>query len=339
MSLLMPEVEYEGPDGTKQRVKIPGQRSSSGAVDYDENTHKGHLVCADPDCHATVHYCSGSQDICGSSLKGTSPHFKTNPGQEHAPNCLIGMQIHEADHNGHYDMNAGYRIHLNTGPLFLDFGKAAEKIGTLYSRKDDHKININDVGLRSMQPISVRNINDLMTLMQKGDSYRLQNAKVVWRHRAVDWKNFLIDMTKPQSEGNVIDTLASKFDEASTEMGGYDFPRLAKVYVPRGRFTHEFKGHPYIKAGRRSIKHGNGSGKNLLSRITITDDKPLPEFYGGHTFFVLCQPNIVRRMQGGLVTSFVNFAAPSTQIAEVPEIREHVEPNGQALMELDLTAA
>lgn len=184
--LTMPEARFITPAGTSQKVQLPGTKLQFGAVYYDEDQHKGKLVCVC--CDAPVHFRKGSETISGDNLRGPRPHFASNRRAAHASDCTVPLRLDEGRDPTEYDLTKGYRIHINTGQLKEQFNVQSR----LYARRPDKKIMINDPELASREPFSVRSADDFLRLMRKENKERLRKAVIVNGDAQIPWKDFFI---------------------------------------------------------------------------------------------------------------------------------------------------
>ncbi len=188
--LHMPDARFITGTGDEVFVQLPGTELRPGAVHYDEAQHKGHLICRC--CEAKVHFNKGAEDIAGSNLIGARPHFKRNPGSdshknEHADDCLLRLRLDEKRDPTEYNLNAGYKIHIN-GMLRPTF----ERHGGLYRRDGLGKIHAKDRDLEGREPFSVRKLDDVVSLIKFGEFNRLFKSVVIDGASKQNWNRFLV---------------------------------------------------------------------------------------------------------------------------------------------------
>lgn len=190
--LRMPETRVRDEKGNSTAVMLPGAKLRDGAIYYAPE-HKGHLLC--PHCDAKAHFNKGALSVCGDNLPGVQAHFKTNPGQVHAEDCILPLRLDEGRNPREYDLTRGYRIHLNLGWIANEFNSRAR----LFHRDADGRILFTDPDLAAREPYTVKSAADLVRLMKRGHYARLRDSVIVHRDQIIPWSDFFIRYNHAQA--------------------------------------------------------------------------------------------------------------------------------------------
>jgi hypothetical protein len=188
-NVVMTQARYVKAFEGEEVVELPGTRLYDDAsVKYDEKKHKGWLSCRY--CEAAVHFHRGSATICGQAdLRGSSPHFSTNPKQEHGKDCLWPfLETDEGRPSHSYDDSAGFRLHLNT----LTYSELFNGRAHHYQRDQDKKLVVNDEALKAMRPFSIKSVDDLVSFISKGAFERLRNSRILHNGWDLKWDEFFV---------------------------------------------------------------------------------------------------------------------------------------------------
>ncbi len=184
--LKIPKARAVLDDGTVEDVVLPTALARVDAVAYDPDRHKGKLHC--PSCDVKVHFNRGSAVMCGGTMQGQRPHFKTNPGNPHDPSCAYIVTYDDVEHE-EVDRTRGYRIHLNLAALSTLFNERARH----YQRADGRRIVTDDPRLVGRESLAVQSASDLITrLLKNGDPARIRDSVVVQGKHILPWNQFFI---------------------------------------------------------------------------------------------------------------------------------------------------
>jgi hypothetical protein len=236
--------------GQEQLVQLPKTPLKSELHEhYNAIAHKGALKCRH--CDAKVHFNKGAQSVCGSNLKGASAHFHTNPGNTHADDCLWPLRMEE-DHEGTpttYDKDKGYRIHLNTGPSHPAL------TSSLYERDEERKLIVKDDDLRDREPFSIKGMDDLLTLVRKGEFHRLLDSRVIFRQFDIGWRDFFIRRDKTIGDRRYYKLLECLQDKGEQPVL-FEFNLKARAQTDMFRRENKINGQPiFIKQDQYNRKH------------------------------------------------------------------------------------
>ncbi|QQG37023.1 MAG: hypothetical protein HYS17_04465 [Micavibrio aeruginosavorus] len=204
-TLHIPEARFVREDGSTQLVQpvlADEQYLRPGRIPYDREQHHMKLLC--PYCDVRVDFNRGSgAAICGTQITGTRAHFRKAPGQEHGVQCKLPA-TGDDESNSEIDPRAPYRIHLN-----MLMGGAAGNQPPVYGRAKGGKVITFDERLqpqkaivpvkdgqgrivkRYKKTVSVRDVQDIIGLMKKGEFDRLKNSLVI-HNTVVQWTDFAI---------------------------------------------------------------------------------------------------------------------------------------------------
>ncbi|WP_435641245.1 hypothetical protein [Micavibrio aeruginosavorus] len=184
--LKIPKARAVLDDGTVEDVVLPTSLARAEAVAYDPDRHKGKLHC--PSCDVKLHFNRGSAVMCGGTMQGQRPHFKTNPGHAHDPACVYIVEPHD-DHDSDVDRTRGFRIHLNLSALSNLFNERAHH----YQRAEGRKLVTHDPRLAGRESLAVQTASDLVTrLLKNGDPARIRDSVVVQGKYVLPWHQFFI---------------------------------------------------------------------------------------------------------------------------------------------------
>lgn len=203
-TLHISEARLIGEDGKVTFVQpaLEGEYLRPGRVAYDKDIHYKKLVCSH--CNVRVDFNKGAGvNSGGANLRGSRPHFKKAPKQDHELSCdlpKLGPQHSDSE----IDTSIGFRIHLNA-----DFNAPLNHGKPVYERGQGGKVVANDDRLKPAEKtidlgqgqtktinvyretLVVRNVNDIVNLMRRGELKRLKDSLVV-NNVALPWNRFAI---------------------------------------------------------------------------------------------------------------------------------------------------
>lgn len=200
--LTMPEARYRAPDGSITKVQLPNTKLQSGAVHYDEKTHKGNLICKC--CDAPVHIrISKVATIAGDNFKSPRTHFASNRRDNHSDECTVDLAIPYEGDSRNLDLTKGYMFRLNTGVLREQFGGKSRPYGR--RTHPHHKILINPE-FADREGYGANSTDDLQRLIGRKKDQRVREAIVINGGDVIEMKDFFFRPTY-KKDGK---TLASK---------------------------------------------------------------------------------------------------------------------------------
>lgn len=187
--------------GKEQIVRLPNAVAFvTASVAYNEQDHKGHLLCTE--CDAKIHYNQGSSNILANTGSANAHHFKRNPKQKHEENCTyyehMVRQLADAqdkqDKQEDIDPTKGYSFLLKINVKLAcddNGGKPA-----YHRRRDPIKLSyttiINDPRLEGMERVPVRSMNELVKLLHKLDLRRVAKSYVVRNDQVIPFSDFMV---------------------------------------------------------------------------------------------------------------------------------------------------
>jgi len=177
---IMREARVRDLNGRILFVQPKGTELAPGHL-YIREDDKPKLKCTC--CDAPVIYREPTVSSGGSTYSGRAGYFSLPPKGKHEEGCEI---VTRPARDRHIMINPlkGYRIHLNTryhSDLFND--EANGVYGPNHRVPDD---------LKDREIRVIKSADDLVKLIQEGNYERLNDSKVIFRNRMLDWQDFLV---------------------------------------------------------------------------------------------------------------------------------------------------
>ena len=155
-----------------------------------------------------MRFQEGSAAAGGSSATGRPSYF--TPVKKHEDDCI--RALHQTSPEGQkVDRTKGYRIHINTLFFSDEFNKRS---GVYEVSANGHVIGINDDDLRDREIYIVRDVEDVIALMKKGNPKRLKDSKVIFGNESADWLDFCIPFNRPHRYQKLVErAIAAKSED------------------------------------------------------------------------------------------------------------------------------
>lgn len=309
----MDKARYTDPWGKTKTVQIPklGGTLEDGAEWYSGQGKYHPLFCAH--CAADVHYSGGSQSIAGSSLKGQSPYFATNPGSSHADDCKWDLKKH-AGAAPAIDRTKGYRVHINTQGYSDLFNNASG----VYARNNAGVVITRDADLKDRERVVVHGVRDLVRFLETADPARVAQSRVVYRNNVVDWDDFFFRYGKPRRYVELAKDLSAASKNAEPRFGLFEI-RTDKMYYIKGCKSFDISSDE-IPTDVMDEDDRVVSIRPVI-KIPARRDKVFPQFEGGAGHFLVLGQVYLNRFEGDLKTiDYLNIRATQPEQIEQANI-------------------
>ncbi len=314
----MDKARYIDPWGNTKTVQIPklGNPLEAGAEWYGGQGKYHALFCAH--CAADVHYNGGSQSIAGSSLKGQSAYFATNPSSSHTDDCAWDLKKRAASAPV-IDRTKGYRIHINTQEYSDLFNNASG----VYARDEAGVVVTRDADMKDRERVVVHGVRDFIRFLETADPARVAQSRVVYRNNVVDWDDFFFRYGKPRRYFGLAKDLSAGSKTAEPRFGLFEI-RTDKMYY--------IKGHKAFDIASDEIPTSVMDEDNRMVsirpvvKIPALRDKVFPQFEGGAGHFLVLGQVFLNRFEGDLKTiDYLNIRVTQPEQIEQANIENIFE--------------
>lgn len=254
---LIPEARYIAPDGKTLFVLPPNTPWKEDSVYFNEQEHRGNLLC--PCCDEPVTFRHGTKSTAGSTFGGRRGHFALFPGGHHRLGCEIEASA-QYQRRPSIDKSKGYRIHLNT----RHYSNAFNEETGVYGRGPDGRTIILDPDFRDREIYRLKSVHDLVTLLERGENTRLNDSKLVFRNEVLKWDEFFIRASVDNKHPRFIDLLNRLERNKKRETYCAMVVRTDKSLMASPK-------HPFLTFSSIPIARDNGIFESIRPEVFVRD--------------------------------------------------------------------
>jgi len=307
--LLIPEArlvdENEQTIALVQPVTDPSVILRPGRIAYNREAHYGRLRC--PYCSLKVLFNKGAETTGAGNLHGPSSHFQKEAGSNHEDHCLIPLRD-QTNSEDKIDYTKGYRLRLNVPSLQSMFRRASYHLNQssylppVYERGADRKLHIVHPELVGREGFTIKNADDLLRFMRRGDFDRIRDARFNILHSVYPWEKMAILPATKQDPAARYRTLVNRLLDRIIQ------PCAIYVGLPRGACGTS------IKAKKLFLARDDQNRAHFLSTHLYIDDESARDIFPiGGGYLVLAMPRLNTETHGKTVNHMLNLSIRSPE--------------------------